>query len=91
MHSGSGSGSGSASPPISQTILRARLRTKSAQFKQYYAKYRLLHEEMMARSRNGMDYDIDIEQIRKLERQHAHLQKMKQEIWDEDRRLRMSS
>lgn len=46
---------------------------------------------MMARSRNGMDYDIDIEQIRKLERQHAHLQKMKQEIWDEDRRLRMSS
>ncbi|DAA74470.1 TPA_exp: Uncharacterized protein A8136_3437 [Trichophyton benhamiae CBS 112371] len=89
--SGSGSGSGSASPPISQTILRARLRTKSAQFKQYYAKYRLLHEEMMSRLRNGMDYDIDIEQIRKLERQHAHLQKMKQEIWDEDRRLRMSS
>ncbi|KAK2853346.1 hypothetical protein FQN49_005160 [Arthroderma sp. PD_2] len=88
----SGSGSGSASPPISQTILRARLRSKSAQFKQYYAKYRLLHEEM-TRSRNSMDFDVevDIEQIQKLSRQHAHLQKMKQEIWDEDRRLRMSS
>lgn len=75
--------SGSASPPISQTILRQRLKQKSQQFKQYYSKYRLLHEDLANHP------DPPLEQIRKLERQHGHLQNMKQEIWDEDRRLRM--
>ncbi|KAK2738767.1 hypothetical protein FQN57_006935 [Myotisia sp. PD_48] len=75
--------SGSASPPLSQTILRQNLVLKSQKFKQFYVKYRSLHEEMA----NHLDPPLD--QIRKLERQHTHLQKMKQEIWDEDRRLRM--
>ncbi|OJD15640.1 hypothetical protein AJ78_04101 [Emergomyces pasteurianus Ep9510] len=79
----SGSTTGSASPPLSLEILRQRLRDKAQQFKQYYAKYRLLHEELTSHP------DPPRSQIEKLERQHARLQKMKEEIWEEDRRLRM--
>ncbi|PGH27301.1 hypothetical protein AJ80_01011 [Polytolypa hystricis UAMH7299] len=79
----SGSTTGSASPTISYEILRQKLREKSQQFKVYYAKYRALHEEMSTHPNPPRI------QIEKLERQHARLQKMKEEIWDEDRRLRM--
>ncbi|PGH34292.1 RNA polymerase II elongation factor ELL [[Emmonsia] crescens] len=79
----SGSTTGSASPPLSLEILRQRLRDKAQQFKRYYAKYRLLHEEMTRHP------DPPRSQIEKLERQHERLQKMKEEIWEEDRRLRM--
>ncbi|ODH50241.1 hypothetical protein GX48_03663 [Paracoccidioides brasiliensis] len=79
----SGSTTGSASPPLSLEILRQRLRDKAQQFKRYYAKYRLLHEEMTSHP------DPPASQIEKLERQHERLQKMKEEIWEEDRRLKM--
>ncbi|KAL1959204.1 hypothetical protein VTO42DRAFT_2709 [Malbranchea cinnamomea] len=80
--SSAGSSTGSASPSISHEILLQKLRDKSRLFKQYYAKYRALHEEMSNHP------DPPRAQLEKLERQHARLEKMKQEIWDEDRRLR---
>ncbi|OAX78247.1 hypothetical protein ACJ72_07448 [Emergomyces africanus] len=79
----SGSTTGSASPPLSLEILRQRLWDKAQQFKRYYAKYRLLHEELTSHPNPPRN------QIEKLERQHERLQKMKEEIWEEDRRLRM--
>ncbi|OJD25564.1 hypothetical protein ACJ73_03068 [Blastomyces percursus] len=78
----SGSTTGSASPPRSLEILRQRLRDKALQFRRYYASYRLLHQEMTSHP------DPPPSEIEKLERQHERLQKMKQEIWEEDRRLR---
>ncbi|KAF7586924.1 hypothetical protein BBP40_008016 [Aspergillus hancockii] len=73
---------GSASPPLSQEILRQQLREKSQRFKHYYAKYRSLHDAMAAHS------DPPRTELEKLRRQHYRLQQMKEEIWDEDRRLR---
>ncbi|PGH01829.1 RNA polymerase II elongation factor ELL [Blastomyces parvus] len=78
-----GSTTGSASPPRSLEILRQRLRDKALQFKRYYASYRLLHQEMTSHP------DPPPNEIEKLARQHERLQRMKQEIWEEDRRLRM--
>lgn len=78
----SGSSTGSASPPLSQELLRQQLREKSQKFKQYYAKYRALHETLASHP-NPPRAELD-----KLELQHARLQRMKTEIWDEDRRLR---
>ncbi|GAD99054.1 hypothetical protein NFIA_105670 [Paecilomyces variotii No. 5] len=78
----SGSSTGSASPPLSQEILRQQLREKSQRFKQYYTKYHALHEALASQA------DPPRAELDKLERQHARLQRMKKEIWDEDRRLR---
>ncbi|KAL4932705.1 uncharacterized protein BDV17DRAFT_279463 [Aspergillus undulatus] len=73
---------GSASPPLSRELLMQRLREKSQKFKQYYAKYRSLHDAMAAHQ-NPPRAELD-----KLQKQHTRLQLMKKEIWDEDRRLR---
>ncbi|KAG5298246.1 hypothetical protein I7I48_07637 [Histoplasma ohiense] len=79
----SGSTTDCTSPPRSLEILRQRLREKAQQFKRYYASYRLLHQELTSHP------DPPLGEIQKLERQHARLRKMKQDIWEEDRRLRM--
>jgi len=76
------SSSGSASPPLSQEIRRQQLREKSQTFKQYYAKYRALHNSL-ATHPDPPQQDLD-----RLERQHARLERMKNEIWEEDKRLR---
>ncbi|KAE8144598.1 hypothetical protein BDV25DRAFT_166469 [Aspergillus avenaceus] len=73
---------GSASPPLSREILFQQLREKSQRFKQFYAKYRALHDSMAAHP------DPPRTELDKLRRQHQRLQQMKAEIWDEDRRLR---
>ncbi|PKY02662.1 hypothetical protein P168DRAFT_291804 [Aspergillus campestris IBT 28561] len=73
---------GSASPPLSREILRQQLREKSQKFKQYYAKYRTLHGALASQA-DPPRADLD-----RLQRQHTRLQRMKKEIWDEDRRLR---
>ncbi|KAK2768535.1 hypothetical protein FQN54_000391 [Arachnomyces sp. PD_36] len=77
----SSSSGGSTSPPLSCEIRRRELQEKSRQFKRYYAKYRALHEEMSTHPNPPRS------QVERLERQHSHLQNMKEEIWDEDRRL----
>ncbi|KAJ5090184.1 hypothetical protein N7532_008868 [Penicillium argentinense] len=73
---------GSASPSMTQEVLRKRLLDKSEKFKEYYAKYSALHQ-VLAGQANPPAKDVD-----KLEKQHKRLQQMKQEIWDENRRLR---
>ncbi|KAJ5388198.1 hypothetical protein N7509_010739 [Penicillium cosmopolitanum] len=73
---------GSASPSMTQEVLRKRLLDKSEKFKEYYAKYSALHETL-AKQAQPIQRDVD-----KLEKQHKRLQQMKQEIWDENRRLR---
>lgn len=78
----SSASSDSASPPLGREILFQRLREKSQKFKQYYAKYRALHNTMASHA-DPPPGDLD-----RLQRQHARLQRMKKEIWDEDQRLR---
>lgn len=73
---------GSASPSMTQEVLRKRLLDKSEKFKEYYAKYSSLHEAL-AKQAHPPQRDVD-----RLEKQHKRLQQMKQEIWDENRRLR---
>ncbi|KAL2832801.1 hypothetical protein BJY01DRAFT_225646 [Aspergillus pseudoustus] len=73
---------GSASPPLSRELLSQQLRDKSQKFKRFYAKYRSLYDAMAAHS------DPPRADVEKLNRQHAQLQRMKKEIWDEHRRLR---
>ncbi|KAF5858160.1 hypothetical protein ETB97_004713 [Aspergillus alliaceus] len=73
---------GSASPPLSREILFQQLREKSQRFKHYYVKYRSLHDNMATHP------DPPRAELEKLRRQHFRLQQMKEEIWDEDRRLR---
>ncbi|KAL4872928.1 hypothetical protein BDV12DRAFT_161004 [Aspergillus spectabilis] len=73
---------GSASPPLSREILRQQLQEKSQKFKQFYAKYRSLHDAMAAHS------DPPRADLEKLQKQHIRIQRMKKEIWDEHRRLR---
>ena len=80
--SSSGSTTGSASPPLSHQLLRERLRQKSQLFKRDYAEYLKLHGEMTNHP------DPPRSKLEELEWQHVRLQKMKKEIWDEDRRLR---
>lgn len=82
VSSSSGGSTGSASPPMSYDLLRQRLREKSQKFKTYYTKYRKLHDSLAGHP-NPPQVDLD-----KLQKQHAHLQSMKEEIWEEDRRLR---
>ena len=72
----------SSSPPLSHELLLRQLREKSAKFKQFYAKYRALHDSMAAHA------DPPRAEVERLQRQHGRLQRMKKEIWDEDRRLR---
>jgi RNA polymerase II elongation factor ELL len=79
--SSSGSTAGSASPPLPHQLLRQRLREKSQLFKLEYAEYLKLHEEMTTHPHPPRS------KLEKLEWQHVRLQKMKKEIWDEDRRL----
>lgn len=78
----SSASTGSASPPLSRDVLLQQLREKSQLFKQRYTKYRTLHDAMAAHS------DPPLADLERLRRQHARLQEMKEEIWDEDRRLR---
>lgn len=75
--------SGDSTPSTSLTLLRQRLREKSQQFRRYYQTYQKLHQQLS----NDPSPPDDL--LQKLLRQHDRLQKMKQEIWDEDRRLRM--
>ncbi|KAJ5513148.1 hypothetical protein N7463_002700 [Penicillium fimorum] len=82
VSSSSGGSTGSASPPMSYEILRQQLREKSQKFKNFYAKYRNLHDSLAALP-NPPQVDLD-----KLQKQHTHLQRMKKEIWEEDRQLR---
>ncbi|KXG47980.1 uncharacterized protein PGRI_018500 [Penicillium griseofulvum] len=82
VSSSSGGSTGSASPPMSYEILRQQLREKSQKFKNFYTKYRNLHDSLAALS-NPPQVDLD-----KLQKQHTHLQRMKKEIWEEDRQLR---
>lgn len=78
----SGGSTGSSSPPLTYELLRQQLREKSQKFKQQYAKYRALHNAM-ATHPDPPRADLD-----RLHQQHVRLQRMKKEIWDEDRRLR---
>ncbi|KAL4764041.1 uncharacterized protein BDW70DRAFT_130246 [Aspergillus foveolatus] len=80
--SASSGSTGSASPPLSRELLLRQLREKSQKFKQFYAKYRALHDAMAAHP------DPPRAELEKLQKQHVRLQRMKKEIWDEDRRLR---
>lgn len=73
---------GSDSPSMGREFLLQQLREKSQRFKQYYAKYRALHDSL-ASLVNPPQADLE-----KLQLQHKRLQRMKEEIWDEDRRLR---
>ncbi|CAG8877123.1 unnamed protein product [Penicillium nalgiovense] len=82
VSSSSGGSTGSASPPMSYEILRQQLREKSQKFKNFYTKYRNLHDSLAALP-NPPQVDLD-----KLQKQHVHLQRMKKEIWEEDRQLR---
>ena len=78
----SGGSTGSASPPLSQALLRQQLREKSQKFKQQYSKYRSLHDAMATHP------DPPKASLDRLHQSHVRLQRMKKEIWDEDRRLR---
>lgn len=78
----SGGSTGSASPPLSQSLLRQQLREKSQKFKQQYSKYRSLHDAMATHP------DPPRASLDRLHQSHVRLQRMKKEIWDEDRRLR---
>ncbi|RDW81071.1 uncharacterized protein DSM5745_04628 [Aspergillus mulundensis] len=80
--SASSGSTGSASPPLSRELHMRQLREKSQKFKQFYAKYRSLHDAMAAHP------DPPRAELEKLQKQHVRLQRMKKEIWDEDRRLR---
>ncbi|EKV13318.1 RNA polymerase II elongation factor ell1 [Penicillium digitatum] len=82
VSSSSGGSTGSASPSMSYEILRQQLREKSQKFKNFYAKYRNLYDSLAALS-NPPQVDLE-----KLQKQHFHLQRMKKEIWEEDRQLR---
>lgn len=78
----SGGSTGSASPPMSLELQRQQLRDKSQKFKQYYAKYRSLHDTLQAHP-NPPKAELEL-----LQKQHVRLQRMKREIWDEDRQLK---
>ncbi|KAJ5168917.1 uncharacterized protein N7482_004511 [Penicillium canariense] len=78
----SGGSTGSASPPMSQELARRQLWDKSQKFKQYYAKYRSLHDTLAGQA------NPPAEDLERLQRQHSRLKRMKNEIWEEDRQLR---
>lgn len=78
----SGTSSGSASPPLNRDHLRRQLQQKSMEFKKLYSKYRSLHDALVNQM-NPMPSDLS-----RLKQMHTKVQRMKKEIWDEDRRLR---
>lgn len=68
---------------MSHTILRQQLQDdKSQRFKQNYAKYRNLHAFVAALNNSSR------EELARLQRQHDHLEEIKKQIWDGDRRLK---
>ncbi|PYH45214.1 uncharacterized protein BP01DRAFT_365696 [Aspergillus saccharolyticus JOP 1030-1] len=73
---------GSASPPLSRELLTQQLHEKSRKFKQFYAKYYELHRSLASQPKPSQ---VDLDRLHK---QHVRLQRMKKEIWDEDRQLR---
>ncbi|EPS28986.1 hypothetical protein PDE_03932 [Penicillium oxalicum 114-2] len=81
----SGGSTGSASPPMSYKVAQRRLWDKSQRFKKAYARYHSLHESLAAQSNPSPD------SISKLEKWHESLTRMKNEIWEEDRKLRDGS
>lgn len=78
----SGTSSGSASPPHNREHLRQQLRQKSMDFKKLYSRYRDLHSSLV----NQMDPTPS--DLSRLKQMHTRVQRIKKEIWDEDRRLR---
>ncbi|KAJ5833035.1 hypothetical protein N7474_001346 [Penicillium riverlandense] len=82
ISSSSGGSTGSVSPPMSHELLRQQLREKSQKFKNFYAKYRSLHDSLAGQADPARS-DLD-----RLQKQHTRLQRMKKEIWDEDQQLR---
>ncbi|KAF7713852.1 Uncharacterized protein PECH_000845 [Penicillium ucsense] len=81
----SGGSTGSASPPMSYKVAQRRLWDKSQRFKRAYARYHSLHESLASQSNPPPD------SISKLEKWHEQLTRMKNEIWEEDRKLRDGS
>jgi RNA polymerase II elongation factor ELL len=81
----SGGSTGSASPPMSHKVAQRRLWDKSQRFKRAYAKYHSLHESLAGQANPRP------ESITKLEGWHEQLTQMKNEIWEEDRKLRDGS
>ncbi|OKL59972.1 hypothetical protein UA08_04805 [Talaromyces atroroseus] len=79
----SGTSSGSASPPLNREHLRQQLQQKSMDFKRLYSKYRNLHDSLV----NQMAPTPS--DLSRLKQMHTKVQRMKKEIWDEDRRLRV--
>ncbi|CAG8200578.1 unnamed protein product [Penicillium olsonii] len=78
----SGGSTGSASPPMSHQIMWQKLQEKSRKFKKFYSKYRALHSSLAEKA------EPSHEELARLQGQHDHLEEMKKEIWDEDRRLK---
>ena len=81
ISSSSDSTSGS-SPSLSREILLGQLQEKARHFKQSYAKYRSLYDSLASHA-DPPQADVD-----RLQQQHYQLQRVKKEIWDEDRRIR---
>lgn len=81
----SGGSTGSASPPMSEELARQKLREKSQDFKRKYQKYLNFHRKLEAQT-HPEKADLEL-----LQKQHDRLEVLKQEIWDEDRRLRRES
>ncbi|OOQ89991.1 hypothetical protein PEBR_05848 [Penicillium brasilianum] len=81
----SGGSTGSASPPMSHKVAQRRLWDKSQRFKKAYAKYHSLHDSLAGQANPRP------EMITKLEGWHEQLTQMKNEIWQEDRKLRDGS
>lgn len=81
----SGGSTGSASPPMSEELARQKLREKSQDFKRKYQKYSNFHRKLEAQPHPDKA-DLEL-----LQKQHDRLETLKQEIWDEDRRLRRES
>jgi RNA polymerase II elongation factor ELL len=82
LHSPSGTSSGSASPPLNRENRRQRLQQKSLEFKKFYSKYRALHD-LLANQTDPTPSDLS-----RLKQMHARVFRLKEDIWDEDRRLR---
>lgn len=71
----------SSGSPLSREVARKQLLEKSSQFKRNHAKYRALHMEVSQQA------DPPEHKLFRLDRQHKYLQRMKNEIWEEHRRL----
>jgi RNA polymerase II elongation factor ELL len=78
----SGGSTGSASPSMAYKVAQRQLWDKSQRFKKAYAKYRSLHDTLAGQVNPRADL------ITRLEDWHEKLTQMKNEIWEEDRKLR---